>query len=436
MPDHIIEIPGVGNIAFPETMSPEQVNAAAAKLYQEKQGALGITATRADPNAFNPPRFTESLQKATGVGPAVGSTVGAMVGGVPGAAIGGAAGLGYEQIARHAKELPGAVVDVARNLVQQPRATLKGAAEGLAQGVSDVGTATGVGAALEAGGQFAMKGLGNAAEAVYRGYLKPSLATKSIGKAQAIVKTALDEALPITSEGAAKAQRLISQINGQVKSILAKTPGTADLVDIADQVRIWAAKQFYRPGVASSDYEAALKVADSIDRHAALNLPPGAIPSRIEVPLAAAQEVKQGLQAGARAAYGTQSNAATTAYKVGASATRQAIEAKAPVGALNAQEGRLIDTARAIARAVEREKNQYVMTGTKSMVAGLLGGEEYSRTGDPFSAAAKALAVRAALTPQVASRLAIIASRIGKLPGIAPASAARLALAAISEQEQ
>ncbi len=513
------------------------------------------------PEPFNAPRFTDSLKRAAGVGPALGSTIGAFAGGVPGAAIGGAAGEGFEQITRHAREIPGAVVDVARNLVQQPRATLRGAAEGVAQGVTDVATAAGLGGALEAGGQAAMKGLGSAAQAVYRGYLKPSLASKALGKADAVVKTALDEALPITAEGGAKAQRLISQINGQVKTILAKTPGTADLADLADQLRVWAAKQFYRPGVASSDYEAALKVADSIDKHASLTrafhgsphafdafsfakagtttdagfLGKGAyfstdpvvagnfanqyratlklehpltveLPSfatdktalvrkalglsatadadaiknaavakgydgvivdytptgykhqeiavfnpeniaafknistagpkglaGLDVPLTVAQETKQALQKGASAAYGTQSNATTTAQKVGARLIRKDIESKAPVAALNASESRLIDTAKAIARAVQREKNQYTLTGTKSMIAGVVGGEEYQRTGDPWTAAAKALALRYALKPAVASRLAIVAYRIGKLPGIAPASAARLALAALSE---
>ena len=37
MPDRVIEIPGVGNIAFPDTMSEADINAAAAKIYREGQ---------------------------------------------------------------------------------------------------------------------------------------------------------------------------------------------------------------------------------------------------------------------------------------------------------------------------------------------------------------------------------------------------------------
>lgn len=43
MAERVIEIPGVGNIAFPDTMSPEQINAAAAKLYRDAQGSKAQT---------------------------------------------------------------------------------------------------------------------------------------------------------------------------------------------------------------------------------------------------------------------------------------------------------------------------------------------------------------------------------------------------------
>lgn len=55
-PDVVMDIPGVGNVAFPASMSPDDRNAAAAKLYQEKQGAFGVTVgserTRGDANVL------------------------------------------------------------------------------------------------------------------------------------------------------------------------------------------------------------------------------------------------------------------------------------------------------------------------------------------------------------------------------------------------
>lgn len=44
MPDKVVKIPGVGNVAFPDSMSQADIDAASAKLYKEKQGAFGVTA--------------------------------------------------------------------------------------------------------------------------------------------------------------------------------------------------------------------------------------------------------------------------------------------------------------------------------------------------------------------------------------------------------
>jgi len=114
------------------------------------------------------------------------------------------------------------------------------------------------------------------------------------------------------------------------------------------------------------------------------------------------------------------------------------IEAAAPaVGPLNAREGRLIDAAKAIDRAVGRESNKSPLIGVNTLLAGALGGEEYRRTGNPYEAAAKALAVRMALTPAVASRAAIVASRLGNMAGASQgvAAIARAAVMAVSAPE-
>jgi hypothetical protein len=44
MPDKIVEIPGVGNISFPDTMSQDDIDTESAKIYKEKQGAFGVSA--------------------------------------------------------------------------------------------------------------------------------------------------------------------------------------------------------------------------------------------------------------------------------------------------------------------------------------------------------------------------------------------------------
>jgi hypothetical protein len=386
-----------------------------------------------------------AAENAPAIGGAIGGTVGTALGGpmlgVPLAAAGGAAG------------------SLIKAGVQRPD-------EAMAHPLQTAGYAAGAGVA-----QGAMEGIGAAvpaaltagAKAVYRSYLKPSLAAKLAPKAEEIVNTALREALPITKAGATKAQQIIAGLNQQVQDVLEASGGKVDLHDVADRLRMWATKTFYKPGAATADLESAMKVADSIDQHASqevvkqvpvtktvqsaivdesgkpftsqVTTTKPVTTYRSTVPVGEAQETKQALQSSARNAYGTQSSATTTAQKVGGSLTRQAIEEAAPgVIKLNAREAKLIDAAKAINRAVGREANQYKLHGGKALVGAAVGTEELARTGSPFLAALKGLATTTVLQPSVMSRAAIVASRLGRMSGIPPAMAVRIAVAAVQSE--
>lgn len=393
-----------------------------------------------------PPQDTsglgDNLQRATGAGPMVGATVGGIVGGVPGAAIGGAAGTGFESLIRSAREIPGAIRDVASNVMEHPRETMSGFVEGAKEGLQDVGIAGAVNAGLEAGGQAAMKGLQKAGAAIYRGYLKPSLAGANVKKAQDIVHTAIEEGLPITNAGVDKAQALIGDLKRHVDQVLQDRNyigkvlhGDIDLHDIAESVRSFARENYYKAGRPSEDFEAAMKIADNIDAHPSIGVDAARSPQPVS--LQEAQNVKRTIDSslGDRA-FGVERSPAQEAEKAGRRALREAIELRAPeVAKLNDREKKLIDAARAIRAAVERDANHNALVGVKTGAAAIFGSEEYARTGDPWTAAAKALGVRLALTPTVASKLAIMTARLGKIPGVAPASAARVALAALSESQ-
>lgn len=396
----------------------------------------------AEGNAVVRPSETPNM---AGAGPMAGGTIGGIVGGVPGAALGGAAGSGYEQLIRHGKELPGALVDTVKGLVSHPRETLGGMAEGMGQGLQNAGIAAASNAALEYGGQKVMGALGSAAKAVYRGYLKPSLAGTSRAKSQSIVNAAIKEGLPIAQVGKERADVLIKELKTEVESILKKRQpiaqtvhGDIDLKGVADQVRQFARRKYYKPGRPVTDFEAAMKVADNIDSHPALGVPPGSVPVSTPATLTEANEVKRALQqsAGDRA-FGMERSAATEAEKRGQHILRKELETRAPaIAPLNARESKLIDVAKALQGAIEREANQNALVGVKSVLAAGAGGVEYGRTGDPTTALVKALAVRALLTPAAASRAAILASRLAKVPGVVPASAARVAIAVASEAQE
>lgn len=152
-----------------------------------------------------------------------------------------------------------------------------------------------------------------------------------------------------------------------------------------------------------------------------------------------ANQVKRDIQRSAADKFGIPTGSAETATEKAASGImRRGIEAQVPaVGPLNARQSRLIDVAKAIARATGREENKSPLIGVNTMISGAIGGEEYARTKDPAGAAAKALAVRMALTPAVATRAAIVAAKMAeKIPGTAVADIARVAVQVVSESQQ
>lgn len=351
----------------------------------------------------------------------IGGTVAGMgVGGVPGAiggaTLGGGAGEAAKQLVNRARgvEVPATPLDAAKDIA------ISGGVQGAMEGVGAA-----VGPAMAAGGK-----------ALYRGFLKPSLSARLGPKAGQIVETAIRESLPVTKAGAAQSETLIKELNAEVDGVLANAKGDVDLGSVADRLRQWAQSQYNRPGRAASDLEAAMEVANRIDNHPSMAAQIPLAP-QTKVSASAANQVKRDLQQGASAAYGVKSGAEKTAEKQGARMLRQDIEAVAPeVAALNGRESQLIDTARALNQAVNREGNRNALFGVPTVLAGAAGGGEYARTGDPFQATAMALAIRTGMHPAVATRAAILAAKIGaKMPGQAPAAVARAAVQAISEAQ-
>lgn len=362
--------------------------------------------------------------------PSVGGTVGGIAGGVlgniPGAIGGAMAGGGIGEALRQLVDRfrgieGGQSNDIDRSIAIGKEAGLQGLAEGIGAGAS----------------KFVIQ---PAAKAVMRGYLKPSLAGVKIDKAREIVQTALDEALPITAGGERRAGRLITDLNKQINGALQGVKGKVDPKTVADKVRAFAKAKYYKPGVSDADYQAALEVADSIDKHASMQLPNGARVTKVNA--TGANEIKQAVRPNSRA-YGQRGSAPEAATrKVAGSEMRQAIEdtAKAEgvtdVGAKNAREGRIIDAQEAIKRAAGREENKGLNpTAVPNLIAGAFGGAEYARERDPASAIATSLAIRAALSPALMTRAAILASKIAK-NGYTPAAAARIAIETVRSESE
>lgn len=114
-------------------------DAAKASLWDLK--AQTPMASHAAPEPAQTPEGPGLLQRAANFAPMAGGVVGGLIGGPFGAAVGGAAGQGVKTTIQHAAEIPGAIRDVAGNLIEQPVATIMGGLHGAREGVSEAATA-------------------------------------------------------------------------------------------------------------------------------------------------------------------------------------------------------------------------------------------------------------------------------------------------------
>lgn len=353
--------------------------------------------------------------------PLAAATGGGLVGGPIGAAIGGAGGEAIRQVDRRlsGRSAPGTMREAAQDI----------GVEGAVQGT------------LEAAGGLLTKAISKGATAVYRGYLKPSLAGAEIAKAREIVDTAIRERLPISQAGETRGKLLISKINNEVNTALknASVGKSVDLHAIAEKIRTFAKNVYNKPGAPPEDLAAALRVADEIDQHASLGLTPGAKPTRVSVTPEKANQTKQALdKAIGDTGFGVERGAATEARKVGRHAARKAIEEVVPaVKALNKRESEVIDALESVTKAVGRESNKDAFLGMRTLASAGLAGSSMGIGNDPSSALVQAAALRVGLSPNLMSRAAILASRFSKVPGTGAVLAARMGLIlALRESEE
>lgn len=391
--------------------------------------------------------------------PMAGGTLGGIVGGIGGTAFG--MGIGGIPGATGGAALGGAAGEALRQLANLARGEAPMTTEDAALGMAKQGAIQG---GAELAGGLVAKGATKGAQAVYRGYLKPSLAGRKIQKANQIVHTALDEAIPISRRGTAKADKLIAELNAQVNDELSRVDGPLDLHTIAERVRGFARRVYNRPGVPVEDYHAALRVADSIDKHSTLMRPGPLVAREVEsklldpsgqpfkttkmvtgpkvaqtkVPATEVNVLKQSLDRSiGEANFGVERGATKTTQKVGRATARRQLERVAPqVAPLNAREAKLIDAAEAIKRAVERDANQNPLYGVKTLASIGVGGGSYATGDDPLTAVAKGAAMRGVLTPGVQSSIAIVANRIARELGVSVSTATRLATYVMSDAEQ
>ena len=352
--------------------------------------------------------------------PTVGGVIGGLAGKVPGvrivtAGIGGAAGEGYRQLVRHAGELPGAVVDVARNLVTEPAATLGGFVEGAKAGATQ--------AAVQGGIQAAGQGVGEGVTGV-AAKASPWLMNRALNLTDKLSRefpnlstTMIEHALTVSQGGLAKARTLLTGAKAKATAALAQAQAAGATVPITAATD--GLQKTLVDVLNSADIEGGLAALAAVERRI------GSGRVRDLTPVAA-DALKRSLQ--------TQSKQLYTAAKMGQGKPNVSVQAQAladmaaslndAIGtittnagaagyrAANATAAELIGAVRGISKGTRPGANLY-QAMVRPGVGAVLGGVSGAQTGGYQGGVAGALVGGALTSPAGMSRVAVALSRPG-----------------------
>jgi hypothetical protein len=257
---------------------------------------------------------------------------------------------------------------------------LNQAADDFASGkiAAGLGTSTGMGlsaAAPDAIGDAVTRfPVGSIPDRLYRSALKPST-TLSAADAASMVKTGLEDAIPVSVAGSQKIASLIDDLNSQIKAQVASKPGaTVNAFDVASRLNDTANK--FRAQVNPTADLAAIR--DSGAEFLSTN--------STDIPVEGAQELKQGTykQLNQRA-YGELGTATTEAQKALARGLKEELQAQFPeIQGLNSHESQLIGLDEALEKRVSQLANKNLIPGgvtTGAAAGGIAGGVKGGATG-------------------------------------------------------
>ncbi len=336
MPDKVIDIPGVGQVAFPDSMSPDDMNKAAAKLYAEK-------------NPSHPPPDPKHSWVDTAVDwlPTAGGAVGGLLGGLAGG------GVASVPMAVGGAALGGGVGEVIRQNIEDLRG--RQAAPPAGQAAMEMGQQ----AALQGGAELAGAGVGavmaKAAPRLMQSAVKPGWQTlKGVLRGEnvpRVVQTMLDEGINVTPKGFEKIQTLLASTRGEIK----------DMLDAAEAA-----------GHEISPYRVASRLSDNVKRADNLTNPDATINAIADagneflnahgdkmLTPTKAQLMKETTNTELRKSYGEMKGPAIEAQKGLVRGLKEELERVAPgIDVKNARQGGLMQAEKDVGRRVAYNSNK------------------------------------------------------------------------------
>jgi hypothetical protein len=272
--------------------------------------------------------------------------------------------------------------------------------------------------------------VGEVPERLYQSALKPSPALAT-SKVQGMIKSGLDNQIPVSAAGIDKLQGLISDLGDKVSSSIQAGSDAGATIDPqavaqrADQIKGRFAAQV-NPNADLAAIEAAKQeFLNNNSTPAASGIGPAQLNP---IPVSDAQAIKQGTYQQLKdRAYGAQGTAVIEAQKALARGIKEELETQFPeIQGLNAQQGQAASLNKALTRAVQRIDNHQLI-GLGTPLAATAGWAAGGAPGAIVSGVLKSVLDQ----PEFKSKLAYTLSRAGK--GV-PISAATARIATYSNQ--
>lgn len=240
------------------------------------------------------------------------------------------------------------------------------------------------------------------AERMYQSALKPST-TLPTAKVASMVKTGLEEGIPVSEAGRAKLADLVDDLNSKVQDQISQGSAQGATVNkyaVASRLS-GTAHKFSTQVNPEADLGAVAKSGNEFLQNQPTN-----------IPAAQAQAIKAGTykQLGGKA-YGELDTASIEAQKALARGIKEELQTQFPeIKGLNAREGQLIGLDDALERAVKRINNHQLIGIGTPIVAGATG----AVTGSAPLGAVTGILKAVIDDPVVKSKMAIALNRAGK----------------------
>lgn len=282
------------------------------------------------------------------------------------------------------------------------------------------GASTGIG--LNLAGPGALKGsklkvpTGSFPERMYQSALKPPPGSYSTSEVGNMVKTGLENKIPVSASGLQKLSGLVDDLNSKVKAEIQTGNQQGATINKFDVTRRLSdtAKKFETQVNPEADLQAISESGNEFIRNQ-----PG------QISVADAQALKQGTYRQLKSkSFGELKSATIESQKALARGIKEELQNQFPeIGGLNAKEAQLIGLDGALERAVRRiDNHQLLGIGTPLAVGagGVL-------TGSPVGAAASGVLKLVLDNPEFKSKLAIALNKAGKGSIPFPTAMARVA---------